>query len=424
MTPKKTIINTLCIFLVTYMTASASPNSITLMYSYGHPFYPASVLKGTSLSLEESKDYSDLIINSQFKVIERLTAFWSLELTTLPHLFIGTKFSRQDFIFSTGRVQESGLQYESKLLSVTVGRADLMTERFRPGYFRSPISGDGFMWQLTKNDWSFRHSFQILPAESDETRTFRRSLSYHHLQRQIGPLSVGVGEYFILSGETIGFDLKRFNPFVPYSLNSHDSEADNYPGYAGDSDNALIKLFLNWEVKAYSIFLRTYIDEFHIDEDDRARLSDAILLHGGVQNKMIVGDLPVNALIGISVSNPNFGQHPGPFTTATSAQYPLFEYNPGMLSLMFAEFESQLLAHFKTSLGVYSERWVDLSQILPVDRNKRSQLEVLDVNQEFTLSYQLEYQLQNRPLLIGLKNEWTENQLSSYQFYLRTNFSW
>ena len=68
------------------------------------------------------------------------------------------------------------------------------------------------------------------------------------------------------------------SPFLPYSVNSHDSEADLFSDFRGDSDNSLIKFF--WERRTASLIigLNLYIDEFQIDAYDREVYNDAMLL--------------------------------------------------------------------------------------------------------------------------------------------------
>ena len=213
---------------------------------------------------------------------------------------------------------------------------------------------------------------------------------------------MGVGEYFILAGKSTQLDLKRLNPFLPYSLNSHDSEADYYPGFSGDSDNSLIKLFLIWGRNFNKVSISLYIDEFHIDGYDREVYSDALLLSLSVENEIIA--LRQGSILnwGFSAANPNFGQHPGPFTTTTSANFPLFEYTPGMTYLAFFNANVLLNKTVECVLGGYTERWVNISQLAPSLMNSRTELNALKVNSDSRLNLGFEYKLKNYPVCFGI----------------------
>ncbi len=73
----------------------------------------------------------------------------------------------------------------------------------------------------------------------------------------------------------------------------------------------------------------------------------------------------------ISVANPNFGDHPGPFTSATSAGFPLFEHSPGMESMIFLRAEIYPSLKDLVRVSFHSERWLAITSIAPEDRNQK-----------------------------------------------------
>ena len=373
---------------------------LDISYSYGNSQLLPSLLTNSNLVFERDKQFSDLWIQGGFKISDKLSFEGGLQLTDQPHELIGTKFSRSDYPLSTGRFQRSVIKYKSERLQVMVGRADMLSGELRPTLFSLPASGDGFSWHYRWNDWGFKHVFQVLPAESNGNEVFRRSVSYHHLSKSINTHTFGAGEYFILSGHQIGFDLKRLNPFLPFSLNSHDSEADYFSGFSGDSDNSLIKLFWEWRKKSSKIALNLYIDEFQIDAVDREVFSDAMLLSFSGTSDLVLFNQHSSLNYGFSISNPNFGQHPGPFTTTTIGLFPLFEYTPGMQSLYF--FEAQLFTErkYQISLSGYSEKWLNITDLTPDQMNLRAELDDLGVNIDSRLSVQAQYKFERLPLNI------------------------
>jgi hypothetical protein len=372
-------------------------------YSYGMNQLLPSIKTNSRLGYDKEKLYSDIWLRGGFQISENISFSGALELTDQPHELIGTKFSRPDYPLSTGRFQQSVVSYTTEKLTIKLGRDDMLSSDLRPYIFAYPIFADGVRWDYTWRGWNFEHVYQTLPAERHSDQIFRRSVSYHHLSKTFNSLTIGAGEYFILAGENIGLDLKRFNPFLPYSLNSHDSEADYYPGFSGDSDNSLIKLFLNWGKQSNKVSINLYIDEFQIDAVDREVFSDAMLLSLSAENE--ISTFGQRALLnwGFSVANPNFGQHPGPFTTTTSASFPLFEYTPGMKNLAY--FESRILMSkaWQILIAGHSEQWVNISQLAPALMNSRTELKSLKVNSDSRLTLGLEYRLKNYPVNLGIE---------------------
>ena len=390
-------------------SASISPN-FTLSYEYGQHYLLASLSSNATLGIDPLQNYSDVWLSYQTQLSGHLTYLGCLELADLPMQALGTKLTRPDFMLSTGRFQASSFRYSSEAVEFQVGRANFFDESVRPAVFLPPINGDGVAWQVNLRDWSFKHVIESLPAERSTDLVFRRLLSYHHLTWQSGRTTYGAGEYFILTGDKIGFDLKRLNPFIPYSLNSHDSYADVYPGYAGDSDNSIIKLFANWHSAQAAFDANLYVDEFQIDARDRKTNSDAILLNIFYQHNisaLYMLHVPGNISGTVSLANPNFGDHPGPSTAAVSAGYPLFESTPGMLSLIYLRAEAQPSACSSFSVSYHHERWVAISSLAPGQRNQRSALQTLPIQQDSQLALSFSQELKSLPLSFTINGWWT-----------------
>jgi hypothetical protein len=378
-------------------------NNLSISLSYGTKYLLPSLIANSDLEFDSKMSYSDLWLEGGFQISDRLRFEGVLELTDQPHELIGTKFSRPDYSLSTGRIQQSVVTYSTEKLTIKLGRDDMLSSDLRPYIFAYPIFADGIRWSYSWQDWNFEHVYQTLPAEKQSNQIFRRSISYHHLSKNFNSLTIGAGEYFILTGENIGLDLKRFNPFLPYSLNSHDSEADYYPGFTGDSDNSLIKLFLNWGKQSNKISINLYIDEFQIDAVDREEYSDAILLSLSANNELNVFGQSSILNWGFSAANPNFGQHPGPFTTTTFASFPLFEYTPGMKHLAYFEFRTLVSKEWIILIAGHSEQWVNISQLTPALMNSRAELNALKVNSDSRLTLGLEYKIKNYPVNLGIE---------------------
>jgi hypothetical protein len=375
--------------------------NLSLSFSYGAKHLLPSLIANSDLEFDRKMSYSDVWIKSGFQISDNLRYDGALELTDQPHDLIGAKFKRLVYPLSTGRFQQSVVEYESNRLTVIVGRADMLSGELRPTLFSLPVSGDGFGWNYRFSDWDFKHVFQVLPAETYNNEVFRRSISYHHLSKKISDVTFGAGEYFILSGREIGFDIKRLNPFLPYSLNSHDSEADYFSGFFGDSDNSLIIFFLEWSEKSSKIGLNIYIDEFQVDADDRELYSDAMLFSLSAENEMNAFGQRSLLKWGFSLANPNFGQHPGPFTASTIGAFPLFEYTPGMKSLYF--FKAQLFTErrYQISVSGYSERWLNIKHLSPDKTSLRAELNRLEVNTDSRFSVQSQYKFEKIPLSLS-----------------------
>ncbi len=362
-----------------------SGNGINAKYTYGNLYLLPSLISNSAFENNQSKSYSTLCVNWETPIGRDLIYSGALEATDRPHELIGTKFSRPDYPISTGRIQKSVIDYQSESLLIRAGRANFFEGSYRVSVFLPPINGDGLSWVYKNEAWAFKHVLESLPAETSGDVVFRRLLTYHHLAYRFGHTVIGAGEYFILTGAALGLELKRLNPFLPFMLNSHDSEADLYPGFSGDSDNSLIKLFLDWERNGSKLNVRFYLDEFQIDPEDRDEFSDAMLLNiSGIRDMVKVPGLNIPGTVegALSISNPNFGEHPGPFTTTTSAGFPLFEYSPGMLSLAYVKIVIQPNSLSQISLSAHLERWLETTSLPPPLRNKRSALQALPIKED------------------------------------------
>ena len=395
----------LCQLCIHQSVLADAPNDhfLNISYSNGNNQLLPSLLANSDLEYDSKMSYSDLWLEGGFQISDRLRFEGALELTDQPHELIGTKFSRPDYPLSTGRFQQSVVSYTTEKLTIKLGRDDMLSSDLKPYIFAYPIFADGISWSYSWQDWNFEHVYQTLPAEEQSNQIFRRSVSYHHLSKTFNSLTFGAGEYFILTGENIGLDLKRFNPFLPYSLNSHDSEADYYPGFSGDSDNSLIKLFLNWKRNSNKVSINLYIDEFLIDAVDREAYSDALLLSLSARNEFNAFGKRSLLNWGFSFANPNFGQHPGPFTTTTFARFPLFEYTPGMKHLACFEFRTLMSKEWRILIAGHSEQWVNISQLTPALMNSRAELNALKVNSDSRLTLGLEYKMKNYPVNLGIE---------------------
>ena len=370
---------------------------------YGKLQLLPSLTHNANLQLEENKFYSDLWFEGAFSISEHLFYTGSVQVTNQPNQLINTKYSRPDYPLSTGRVQRSAIHYKSDRIAATLGREDMLRDGMKPTIFDYPLTADGFSWEMQLNGYRFKHVFQVLPGEQSSGQVFRRSVSYHHLSKRFGNLEFGLGEYFILTGEHIPFDLKRLNPFLPFIINSHDSEADLYSGYAGDSDNSLIKLFIQGKSPRSEIFMKLYIDEFQIDAVDREANNDALLLSLLVHNQLSLFGLEHLVNWGFSLSNPNFGQHPGPFTTTTIGLYPMFEYSPGMKNLIFFDSSSRWSDHLSIQFSGHHTNWVNISELSPADMNQRAKLGALETFSDSRISYGLMYEPKQFPMKLGIK---------------------
>ena len=392
----------ICLFYTSTLVAFGSSNSssvadgIELNYSIGSYYLSPSLRQNSNLNYNDTKKYHDIWISGVQQIGTNLRYSGALELTTLPHKVIGTNYSRLDYPITTGRFQESKIEYWSESLRILIGRANFFEDTYRSQVFPAPINGDGLSWIFTSNSWSFKHVIESLPAEISSIfpeTIYRRLLNYHHLTFQWRNSTFGAGEYYILTGTSIGLDLKRMNPFVPYSRNSHDSYLDIAPGYTGDTDNSLIKLFWEWESTLLDLSANLYIDEFQVDLADRKTNNDALLLNINYQQEFnSISSLNLSGKIeaSFSIGNPNFGDHPGPFTGTNSAEYPILEYSPGMLNMTFFKSSLNPTPGCKVSLAAHSESWVNISRLPPELRNQRSALDTLLVQEDSHIIFEYE----------------------------------
>jgi len=377
----------------------------------GNIYLLPSLIGNSSLEYDKSKIYSTVQLVWQTSITPSLFYSGALELTNKPHELIGTKFSRPDYVLSTGRFQESKVEYRSKSLQVRLGRANFFEEDYRPFIFNYPINGDGLSWVYQWRSFAFKHVLESLPAEKSSGVIFRRLMTYHHLEYRFGQVVVGAGEYFILTGENLGLELKRLNPFLPFSLNSHDSEQEVFEGFSGDSDNALIKFFVSWKKNRTKIDLRLFIDEFQIDSKDRKTNSDGLLfsLSGKYNFNSVIGIGMPGTIEGIaSFSNPNFGDHPGPYTSTTSASFPLFEYSPGMLDLIFIDINLHPTTRSKIIVAAHREHWVQISRLPPEVRNQNSALQGLIIKQDNRIILAYEQDLPRMNSILHFQSWWAK----------------
>jgi hypothetical protein len=406
------------IFLSTGKTDDFAPEfRLSTRLSFGNVVLLPSLEANTGLEYENSHQYSNIYTRYYAAINEYISYSGSLEVTNQPHKLIGTNFSRSDFILSTGRFQESKLNITTKSFSIIAGRADFFSENYRSDVFAKPINGDGFSWLYEHGKWDFKHVLETLPAEKSGDIIFRRLLTYHHLKFHIGMNSFGVAEYFILSGEEIGLDFKRLNPFVPFTLNSHDSYENYYEGYRGDADNSVIKFFFNWSGNKSTAILNFYMDEFHMDSWSRDDFNDALLLNMMYEyrfNSMPMLNLPGTLEATISMANPNFGDHPGPYTSATSGNYSLFESAPGMKSLYFLKTNLECNSTTFLSLSYHYENWVKINNIPPGDRNRKAALERLTGMTDSRATYSLEHHIASMQTDIQISGWLTSNPRAKY----------
>jgi hypothetical protein len=367
-------------------------NSISISYSYGSHFLLPSLVNNIQTNFERESHYSDLWVSWSKVISDRVEYSGSLELADLPQEVVGTNYSRSDYLLNTGRFQKGEIKYTGDNLVLRIGRSYFFDENKRPEIFNMPTSGDGFSWTYNFNSWQFKHVMETLRAERSDGLNFRRLLNYHHLRFNYGRISFGVAEYFILTGTNISLDFKRLNPFVPYSGNSHDSLDDWYSGYDGDADNSLINFFSTWNAGEISVNLNLYVDELQIDSWDRDIHNDAILFNfsGSFTPNNQWHGYRSNFLTTISFSNPNFGEHPGPFTTATSGIFPLHETSVGLKELYYGNISITNETH-QIGVAYHWEKWVNIKSLSPGDRNLKRLLSTLENQTDSTVKLFFRY---------------------------------
>jgi hypothetical protein len=367
-------------------------NNHYISFSSGSHFLLPSLVNNTHTSYEIENIYSDLWVSWSKRITESIEYSGSIELANLPQEVVGTNYSRSDYLLTTGRFQEGGIKYSGNNLVFRAGRLYFFDENERPEIFINPSSGDGFSWTYEFKGWQFKHVMETLRAERSSGLNFRRLLNYHHLRFHYGPISFGAAEYFILTGTNISLDLKRFNPFLPYTANIHDSLDDWYPGYEGDADNSIINFFSAWNSGQLSIILSLYIDELQIDSWDRDIHNDAILFNilGNFTPESLWYGNQSNFLATVSISNPNFGEHPGPITTATNGIFPLFETSIGIKELYYTNIS---IKNPKRLIGIsyHWEKWVNIKSLSPGDRNLKSLLRTLDNQTDSAVKFYFRY---------------------------------
>ena len=118
-------------------------------YSYGMKHLLPSLITNSKLEYDKEKLYSDIWVRWGFKISENVSFYGALELTDQPHELIGTKFSRPDYPLSTGRFQQSVINYTTDKLTIKLGRDDLLSTDLRPDIFSYPIFADGVKWNYS-----------------------------------------------------------------------------------------------------------------------------------------------------------------------------------------------------------------------------------------------------------------------------------
>ena len=83
-------------------------------YSFGKEYLLPSLRSNSNLDYDKEKNYSNIQINLKTKLTQNISYSGILELSDKPHELIGTKYSRPDFLITTGRFQESKIEYQSK----------------------------------------------------------------------------------------------------------------------------------------------------------------------------------------------------------------------------------------------------------------------------------------------------------------------
>ncbi len=93
----------------------------------------------------------------------------------------------------------------------------------------------------------------------------------------------------------------------------------------------------------------------------------------------------------LALCNPNFGDHPGPFTRANSAGYPLMQFSPGLVGLGYCKWSHSFTKSTYISFSYAKEYWKNISPIPPEFRNRIDVLDALPLldDELFHLSYEL-----------------------------------
>ena len=402
---------------------SSNDYELDVSYQYGNYHIFPSLFTNEGVLFDKQQSYTLIEINGSMIIADNLSYEGSVQVTDLPNELINTKYSRGDYPLSTGRLQRSVVNYNTTNFVLRVGRDDMLSSKIPLGIADYPLSGDGFSWRYDFGTNQFKHVFQVLPGETVGDEVFRRTISYHHLSRNFKNITLGVGEYLILTGSHIGLDLKRLNPFLPFMLNSFDSEKDFYAEFNGDSDNSMIKLFIDWISENHRFRLNLYIDEFQIDPEDRENNSDALLFNllGNHENHFFGRQTEIKW--GFSVSNPNFGQHPGPFTAPTVGVFPLLEYSPGLQRIGFFDIKCQVDESWHIGASGYSERWLDLRCIAPSMRNKLDQLNLLEQETDHYLGFRVGFRTVALPIMMTA-HIWKQSHNNDLSASVKLNYHW
>ena len=80
---------------------------LNISFSYGNNQLLPSLIANSNLDFDTDKQFSDLWIQGGFNISDKVSYKGALEITDQPHELIGTKYSRPDYLLSTGRIQQS-----------------------------------------------------------------------------------------------------------------------------------------------------------------------------------------------------------------------------------------------------------------------------------------------------------------------------
>jgi hypothetical protein len=391
-------------------------NGFSASYRYGDIYYLPSLISNSYLNYNPEKQFTDIWIYGQHALRGNISYSFALELSTLSRYMVGTKHSRAEYWISTGRFQESAISVELDSLSIKLGRINFFKDEIRHEVFAQPINGDGISWEYKAKPLTFKHVIETLPSEGSNDTVFRKLYNYHHLSLDFGKLIVGLGELFILTGPTIGLDFKRLNPLLPYSRNSHDSYRDFYDGYEGDSDNAIIKSFARYRHNNIYLAMYFYIDEFQVDKVDRVDKSDALLFNLMLNRYPKTHQLGISSFTlesSLSFSNPNFGDHLGPFTTAASGGFPILQVTPGMLGLVYIK--GSILPSLESTLSIsfHHEWWKEIGNVPRDQRNNKKILKTLETIRDYRYAVTYQKKITNSGISIQI-DSWFDSMRENH----------
>ena len=334
--------------------------------------------------LLEQTDYLTVVFQNDFKYnmrnlfIEKGISF-SRNYTFLGGLvlsnnapdLVGANYERPDFsVFSTGRIYASELIYNSNTFNLKLGR-------LRPKYYllrqSSPwnskrISGDGFRGDYYHKGFVFSNSIEYLPSEEiSEGETFDRILNFHQLSFQVNQdFTISFGEFSIYSGSNLGLNWLKSNPFIPYVVHNYDTDSSRKKGYSGDLDNYILFNEITIIKGRWEINIKSYIDEFQFDSEDRKVFADQYLVIGEIWTELTEPEKSKNNLDAVfrySKSNIAFGIHNGVLTTYKVGAVPLLPHELGQKERLDILFSFSNVSNSFLILNYYHIKYVELNYI-------------------------------------------------------------